>query len=285
MRVVKEGVESIRPGRNLFYRELHLGTGSEIATFNLVMLHGTCASSAQFDFLLCSLQEKDLSACCYLYDAVGCGRSPTLSDYAAYHTDEQVLDLKAIMDTRIDPSRPTILLGHSYAPTIIMRYLCQNDDSRVKACIFLSTAIIGGPLPITNGGHPLFGLPVPVLKCIQPWLTKEFLKMAFDPSADAALVEASRVASNKNSMCICKWYQKHHQFAILEEAKAVSHLPVLIMHGVSDGIIPKEGGQHLADSIGEYAAFKIIEMASHQVMEERPDEVAKEVMAFVQGLL
>ena len=283
MRIVKEGIETIRPGRLLFFREFTLGT--EAPTLNLVLVHGTCGSSWQYDQLLSTLDEEhNLAVHCYLYDAVGCGKSPVIPDVGAYHTDEQILDLKAILDTRIDSSRPTLILGHSYAPTIILRYLCQNKHPRIRACIFLSTAIQGGPLSLPNGGHPIFLLPVVFLKCLQPSLTKAFLQKAFDPSTDSALVETSRIASNNNDMYMCKWYHKHHQFATLREAASIGNLPILILHGTSDGIISMDGGQHLADWIGVRATFKLIHKASHQVMQERPSEVAIEINAFVKRL-
>ena len=65
---------------------------------------------------------------------------------------------------------------------------------------------------------------------------------------------------------------------------AAKTLPVLILHGASDGVIPKEGGQHLADCLGEHSVFKVVDNASHQVMEERPLQVATELKAFINGL-
>ena len=283
MKIIKEGIETIRPGRCLFFRELSLGT--EAPTLNIVLVHGTCASSSQYDQLLRALDEEHhLAVHCYLYDAVGCGRSPVLPDFGAYHTNEQILDLKAILDTRIDSSRATLILGHSYAPTIILRYLCQKENPHIYACIFLSTAIQGGPLSLPNRGHPIFLLPVVFLKCLQPSLTNAFLKKAFDPSTDPALIETSRIASNNNDMYMCKGYHKHHHFASLREAAAIGNLPVLILHGASDAIISMEGGQHLADWIGVRATFKLIHNASHQVMQERPSEVAFEIKAFLKRL-
>jgi pimeloyl-ACP methyl ester carboxylesterase len=109
--------------------------------------------------------------------------------------------------------------------------------------------------------------------------------MAFDSSADPALIEAARVFSNNNDMAMCQSYHKHLQFATQKEAiAAAKSLPVLILHGVSDGIIPKEGGQHLADCLGENALFMLVDRASHQVLEERPIQVAAALKTFIHGL-
>lgn len=125
-------------------------------------------------------------------------------------------------------------------------------------------------------------LPVFLLRCLQTRMTETFLKNAFHPSTDPALVETSRVACNKNNMAVCKYYQRHHQFATQQELSMIKMLAVLVLHGDSDGIIPKEGGQHLADCLG--GVFRVVDSASHQLMEERPLEVASLIKVFVEGL-
>jgi pimeloyl-ACP methyl ester carboxylesterase len=281
MIVKKEGLETIRPGRNLHCRRQHLGSSKPLA--NLVFVHGTCASSAQYDRLLEALDDGSISCNCFLYDAIGCGKSPIDQEWKAYHTDESVKDLEAILDD--EKSLPTILIGHSYAPTIFMRYLHRKQsNNNIKGCILLSTAIHGGPLRVPDGGHPVFRLPVFILECVQPSLTKSFLQLAYHPNCDPALLEAAKDANNSNSMFVAKAYHRHHQFATVEEAKALQHLPVLILHGQDDGIVPVEGGgQHVADVVQTNCV--VISGASHQVMEERPKEVAEAMSRFLSNLL
>lgn len=284
MIIEKEGLELIRPKRSLYCRRVRLGASSDSpGRFHLVFLHGTCAASAQYDSLLKALDDKSISCNCFLYDMVGCGKTPVVKDWEAYHTDESVKDLEAIVKGKVkglNNNNPIILIGHSYAPTIIMRFIHQryraNLHPNIKGCILLSTAIHGGPLPLPEGGHPIMNLPVFILKCLQPSLTNKFLELAFHSTADPAMVQEAKQANNQNNMWAAKAYHKHHQFASLKEAKSLHQLPVLLIHGQDDGIIPLAGGQHLADVLQTKCV--VISEASHQVMQEQPMEVEEAIV-------
>lgn len=133
-----DGIQTVRPGRDLYTRTVISGT----PLLNLVWVHGTCAKSAQFDRVLEKLSAN--SVACYLYDAMGCGQSPMVSEWDAYTTEEAVLDLKAVVELCIeDKSLPTVVIGHSFAVTTIIRMLHPQEN--IAACIFLSSALKGRP--------------------------------------------------------------------------------------------------------------------------------------------
>lgn len=201
-----------------------------------------------------------------------------VSEWDAYTTEEAVLDLKAVVELCIEnKSLPTVVIGHSYAVTAIIRMLHPQEN--IAACIFLSSALKGGPIPLHNGGHSIFKLPIFLLRCLQPLLTNEFIRLAYHPEADRALLEASKDADNANAMGMCKAYHCHHDWATVEEAKSNIHVPCLVIHGRADKVIPVAGGQHLAGISG--AKLLIVERASHQVMEEQPQQVAEAIWEFL----
>jgi abhydrolase domain-containing protein 8 len=150
-----------------------------------------------------------------------------------------------------DKSLPTVVISGSYAASFIIRMLAQQkENTNVAACIFLSSALKGGPVPLHYGGHPVFKLPVFILKCLQPFLTNEFIRLAYHPEADPALVATFRNASNANDMYICKAYHVHHDWVTMEEATSnIGGVPCLVIHGRGDRVIAVEGGQHLADTV------------------------------------
>jgi abhydrolase domain-containing protein 8 len=268
----RDGIQTIRPGRNLYTRTII----SKTPLLNLVWVHGTCAKSSQFDAVVEKMSATNSVVACYLYDAMGCGQSPILSEWDAYTTKEAALDLRAFLEKCIeDKSLPTVVIGHSYAVTVIIRMLAQNRHVNVAACVFLSSALKGSPVPLHNRGHPIFKLPVVLLKCLQPFLTKEFIRLAYHPEADPALLEASNDADNANDMYMCKAYHVHHDWATVEEATSNIRVPCLVIHGREDKVIPVEGGQHLADMTR--GKLVIVERASHQVMEEQPEQVAEAI--------
>lgn len=57
--------------------------------------------------------------------------------------------------------------------------------------------------------------------------------------------------------------------------------PTLVLWGREDSWIPLERGEELHRMIPE-SAFKIIDDAGHLVIEEKPDEVVKEILDFTQ---
>jgi pimeloyl-ACP methyl ester carboxylesterase len=328
-------LHEIRPGRTLFVQKAVLGRGpttpqeASTSLVNLVCVHGTCASHEQFHKLHEALQShlvhptsnkisspeesqhhhNDVVINCYSYDAVGCGQSPVIQDWDAYRTSEAVLDLQALLQKIQQETErhnvPTILMGHSYGPNVILKLLLQlqeksqddvNDPKpNVKGLILMSTGCKGGPFPLHDGGHAIMKLPLIVLQCLQPTLTKEFIKLAYHPETPSHVVEASRRHSNGNSMWVAKAYHQHHEWITSHQAKQAVYydnidddgttstrqpLPCLVLHGTTDGILPLEAGRFVADQL--QADFISIEPASHQVMEEQPDQVAQATLLFLQ---
>jgi pimeloyl-ACP methyl ester carboxylesterase len=254
----------------------------------LLFLHGTCASSSQYNGLLQALADgldPGTAIYCHLYDAISCGKSPLVKDWGSYHTDQGVLDLKAVIDSKLNKAVPTILVGHSYAPTVIIRYLHRHGvPSNVKGCILLSSAMAGKVNPIPNGGHPIFNLPVFVLRCLQSSMTKSFLEMAYHPNTSPDLIQAANDSNSGNDMYMAKAYHTHHLWVTAAECASLhEQVPILVLHGKDDRILPAEAGECLADAV-KAKRFLTVDETSHQVLEEKPAEVAGHILDFLKEL-
>ena len=320
-------LRQVRPGRQLYVRTKTTATTAtdNPPGYNLIFLHGTCGSSAQFDTVLEELRKNSITneklpCACYLYDAVGCGQSPVVHDWTAYETDEAVSDVASILENAnvVDKSLPTILIGHSYASTVMIRFLkqwndnnCDDDDNHINhnerpnivGCIFISPALRTNLNPNNDGGHVVFGLPVLVLECLQSVLTGLFLEAAYHPSTDPVILQHAREASNNNSMYVAKAYHTHHVWATPNECKDAlfrkegqkmdlsgigndgrSTVPkVLVLHGKQDKVLPVEAGQQFAD-VCNATTTVVVEEASHNVMEEQPRAVSDAIAEFLLSL-
>jgi pimeloyl-ACP methyl ester carboxylesterase len=274
----------VRPGRTLYYRVVPIGTGKPV--FQVLLIHGTCASSAQYDLLLSHLVKLSKeSIVCHLYDAVSCGESPLVKDWDAYRTDEAVLDLKAIMEAKLDSSLPILLVAHSYAPTVIIRCIHRHGvPENLKGCLFLCPGTRSELNPNRDGGHPIFFLPVFVLRCLQPTLTKSFTHNAYHPKTDLELIRDAVSENNANNMYAAKGYHTNHLWATREECGALHDVPTIILHGMDDRIIPLEAGENMADLVKAKKFIKL-QNSRHQVMEEQPQEVATYIVEFINELL
>jgi pimeloyl-ACP methyl ester carboxylesterase len=299
------GPVEIRPGRTLYVRNLSLGDASR-PPINLICLHGTAASHQQYLLLLSALDKLLLqepigggassssSVTCWMYDGVGLGDSPIETDPNAYSDEEQLTDLHAILE-RVDKTRPILFMGHSYGPMGILKYLKTHPapwlQDSLRGCIFLSTAFHDGPVPVVNGGPGIFKLPLFLLNCLQSILTESFLNMALDTTAaDPALVDAARKDCNANDMWVVQQYYKSHKWLSSSEAKEIllqttttttttTPPACLVLHGATDKVIPVKSGQFVANQL--QTELVVVEHASHLVLVEQPEAVAKAIVAFL----
>ena len=153
MREVRSKVEMVRPGRPLFVREWILGVDELTVNkdhdddddvknakgppvdLQIMIVHGSCATERQFHYLLLSLEAKiqaiprPTAVRCVLFDAVGCGESPVLTDYDAYSPDNMMKDITAVVETFMDPRVPIVWMGHSYGSSLILRLLASSGDA------------------------------------------------------------------------------------------------------------------------------------------------------------
>lgn len=167
VREVFAGLKEVRPGRTLFVREWILGAPSSSkedhheVDLDLVCVHGSCATEAQFHEMCRELCDQILTARaatsnqaqeqttrssskkqplirCILYDMLGCGQSPVVQNWDAYAPDELEQDLGAIVQLYArDPisksssaasSVPLYFCSHSYGPHIVLSWLKKQQD-------------------------------------------------------------------------------------------------------------------------------------------------------------
>jgi pimeloyl-ACP methyl ester carboxylesterase len=268
--------------------------------------------------------DHNVSIQCLLPDLMGCGQSPpaaTVNDAPgdnknsnkdnAYSNEEIMADLTALMETHVDPNLPVVMMGHSYACNVILPLLLESKslsgDKKYKnltACIFLSSAVRCPENPNPDGGHWMLRSPyVPdmLLNYLQPTMTNAFVEMAVHPD-HTALRERVEDASNGNSMRTARAYHRNHKWYTLPTTDL--DVPILVVHGAEDAIIPVAAGQSLATALSsslsasgesehaseksQQAASKVefvtVERARHLVMMEQPDEVARAVWKFLRPL-
>jgi pimeloyl-ACP methyl ester carboxylesterase len=331
-------LETFRPGRSLFVRKVRLGrstTTKTPTTLQVLCVHGTCASEQQYHSFLESLNEliladsatddeNNVSIQCLLPDLLGCGQSPPASASAAhkdatYSNEEIMADILALMEKHVDPNIPLVIMGHSYACNVILPMLMEKKMTGVfqnlKACIFLSSAVRCPENPNPDGGLWIMRsalIPDMLLNYFQPTLTNSFVEMAVHPD-HVALREQVKQASNGNNMQTARAYHRNHVwYAGLSKSSSALvgdlDVPVLVVHGAEDVIVPIAAGKSLATALssissssssgqsghsstsGQSAAaanveFVTVERARHLVMMEQPEEVARAVWKFLRPLL
>jgi pimeloyl-ACP methyl ester carboxylesterase len=318
MREVLAKVVEVRPNRPLFVRQLEIG--NRPPTVQIVAVHGTCATEAQYQLLWEAVEaqwrtedsatsspnghgSKDDAAvimkgglAIVAYDSFGLAQSASSSSSSKirpedYANKELQDDLLAVVEQFAHADLPLVMMGHSYGTTHIFatlpRIQQQQLPSRVVAgLVLIGTAVASEHLPIANGGHPIMKLPVFVLDCLQRVLTDSFLQLAVHPS-NGWLSDRLRRASNANDMRVAQAYHTQMVWTPTTSWPALSLPPALIIHGADDRLIPINCAQHLHNtmSVSSSSELLVVDAASHLVHMEQAPRVATAILSFLAKII
>eukprot|EP00594_Rhizosolenia_setigera_P010855 CAMPEP_0178961940 /NCGR_PEP_ID=MMETSP0789-20121207/14041_1 /TAXON_ID=3005 /ORGANISM="Rhizosolenia setigera, Strain CCMP 1694" /LENGTH=325 /DNA_ID=CAMNT_0020645941 /DNA_START=18 /DNA_END=995 /DNA_ORIENTATION=+ len=312
--------KEFRLGRKLFFRKVIIDKDIQIEehtkTVHILFVHGSCASSKQFDSLInsiqnniCKYQGGNIKIVCYLYDQFGCGESKKycdVKDWEAFSSVELDLDLQAVtefvLNEEICSGNKTsneknefYISGHSYGVSQTIKLL-QNKPTtkgKVNGVILLSGALKSPNGGVTqDGGHWVFRyFPLWLLKKLQPGMSEEFVQRAFHPSNLEKFKESALKICNQNDMNFVRAFYRQQKYATVEETKSSlndDNMRTLLIHGRDDMILPVSCSEQIytelkvANKISSNSLeFHIINNASHQVFEETPDDVASLIMNFI----
>lgn len=284
-------LHTIRPGRSVFVRQdFHQEGTDDKLGLQLVFQHGTMATGKQFELLLNVLKQRRRQFFAskrikYIrYDCVGCGQSPHPEDSSStYRNEELAKDFAAIVEQFTDSTIPTILVGHSYGPTIILNYLRTNPLCNLRGVVLIGTSIRNPHLPHSDGGHPIMKLPLFILRFLQKTMTDEFVKMAVHAD-HTELREEMQKSNNQNDMSVAKNYHRNMNWATVQDIDTIREIPTLIIHGKDDGIIPLACAQHLVDQLPK-STLVVVDQSSHLVMLEQPEKVGEEILRFLKAVV
>jgi pimeloyl-ACP methyl ester carboxylesterase len=294
-------LQEVRRGRSLFLRKVVVGPPHTKPCLKVVALHGTCATQTQYqpflealdDLLVQANNDNNKTSCIiiWLYDNVGCGQSPAMTEWDDYSNENFALDLRAILVDQVlkqDGPLSCVLMGHSYSPTILLELLnrCSPIPDLLKpdAFIFVSSAIRSDNdskgLLMPDGGHPIMRLPVFILSCLQWHLSESFLGLGLCKDCDPALRDKLRSENNGNNMAMAQATHRNHKWATSDDAKVLHHVPTLVIHGTEDGIISPQCSELIAKEL-PMSKLVLIEKASHLIMLEQPVEMASNLLSFL----
>lgn len=165
-------------------------------------------------------------------------------------------------------AKRNILIGHSYGARLT---LCVLAELKAEGRLSLveRAVLLGAPPPIpTLGLGPIAKWPLWRLILMRPLINRGFLKAAWAPGADRALVHFEDRATRSNSLFMMKALLT--QTALLDAVNLPGlDLPVLILAGDHDGVTPPDGGRAVAELLPD-VRFELIADGGHQIMLEQP---------------
>jgi pimeloyl-ACP methyl ester carboxylesterase len=254
--------QEVRPGRALHVVTHDAGTGT-----TLFFLHGSGGNVEQWRFQWRHFHDRSVNL--VGWDALGHGGSPQPRAPQLYAGSELIADARALF-ARYRTAR-NIVIAHSMGVRVTLACLLE-ESAGVDAAVLIGPPPLGTP---ANARRALFGgwlgaLPLPLLELARPWLSREFRRRAWHPDADAELVRTEQRATRRNRLFMMQ--------ALLEGAPAIDAqrlaqltLPVRILAGENDGLVPVAAARELAGALPR-AALTVLPRCGHQIMLERPAE-------------
>lgn len=259
-------------GREVYYGKL--GEGPP-----MVLVHGTPWSSFNLRHLIWKL-SKNYTV--YFFDLLGYGQSCTDEGDVSLGVQNNVLESLLNHWDLDDP----IIVGHDFGGATALRTHLLNDRAFKKIVLI-------DPVAVSPWGSPFFrhvnryeaafsGLP----DYIHEAVVRSYVQTAAFKPLDEVTLEG----------IISPWTGEKGKAAFYRQmAQADSKYtdeiqpryptistPTLILWGREDSWIPLERGEELHSLIPE-SALRVIDDAGHLIIEEKPDELVKEILEFARA--
>ena len=262
----------------------------------VVFVHGSMASMLQWSAQIEHFGSRGWTV--VAYDYLGCGRSPKPEVWDEYATSALLDELKGVLAKYAGANpedrgrgRRLVLVGHSAGTSLILRYAAEAASS--STVLPLAGTVLFAPTLTTSPLVAIFRLPLWLLRLLQPTLSGGFAERALHATTRRgetdharSVIALANEVSGSNPMHVCKAY--YRQWVTPSDAlvSAAAQPPALLVCGDADLIAPlEEHARPLAALLGARARdLVVVPDASHQVMQERPDECNALLASFVASL-
>ena len=219
------------------------------------------------------------------YDRRGFGASSRPS--TGYDFDTLAADLHVLL-TRLD-LRGVVLAGFAMGTGEVARYLAAHSSARVKAAVLVAPLL---PFLLKTDDSPdgidrsVFDGITARIAADRPAAMKDFM----DRSYNIDLLGGSRVSDQawQNSFYVAISASAHAALrcirACLEDFRgdlATITIPVLVIHGDQDRVLPYEATSRRLPALLKNARFVIIPSGPHAVIWTHADEVNQALLDFI----
>lgn len=249
-----------------------------------LLLHGFASNTYTWHKVVPALAEQGRVI---VYDRIGFGLSArplTWEGANPYSRQAQIEQTIALLDALEVDS--VILVGNSAGGTVAAEITLVYPE-RVQALVLVDAAIYSG------GGAPSFVKPLlrtPQMRHLGPLVSRTFLAQGgslldlawHDPS----LITAEDIAAYEKPLQVENWDKSLWEFTLAsDESNLVERLdeltlPVLVITGDDDRIVPTEESVRLAEALPQ-AELVVLPACGHVPQEECPIPFAKALNEFI----
>lgn len=267
-----------RDGTAIFYKDW--GRGQPI-----VFSHGWSLSADAWDEQLLFFASNGYRA--IAHDRRGHGRSA--QPWSGNDMDTYADDLAALIEKL--ELRDVVLVGHSTGGGEVTRYLGRHGTKRVTKAVLVSAI---PPVMVKSASNP-GGLPMAVFDDIRKGVStnrSQFYKDLSGPFFGANRPGASVSQGIRDEFWLQSMqaglrgaYECIKVFSetdLTEDLKKID-IPVLIVHGDDDQIVPIEDSARLSSKLVKGAVLKVYPGAAHGLPMTMSEKFNRDVMEFLKG--
>ena len=270
-----------KDGANIFYKDWGPRNAQPI-----VFHHGWPLSADDWDTQMLYFLGKGYRV--IALDRRGHGRSSQTAD--GHEMDTYAADVAALTDA-LD-LKNAVHIGHSTGGGEVARYVARAKPGRVAKAVLVSAV---PPIMVKTPANP-GGLPMEVFDGIRSALAANRARFYIDlptgpfygfnrPGAkisqgliDRWWLQGMMGAANAHYECV----KAFSETDFTEDLKAIN-VPVLVLHGEDDQIVPIADSAHLAIKLLKKGTLKTYPGYPHGMATTHADVINKDLLAFVQG--
>jgi non-heme chloroperoxidase len=267
---------TVKDGTTIYYKDW--GSGQPI-----VFSHGWPLSADDWDTQMLFFLKHGYRV--IAHDRRGHGRSSQTGD--GHDMDHYADDLAAL--TEHLNLKDAIHVGHSTGGGEVVRYLGRHGESRVAKAAILSAV---PPLMVKTAANPK-GLPKQVFDDLQAQLAASRTKFYYD-LASGPFYGYNRPGAKVSEAVIRNWWRqgmmggaKAHYDGIVafsqtdftEDLKKIT-VPVLVMHGDDDQIVPYADSAPLSAKLLKNGTLKTYKGFPHGMPTTEADMINNDLLAF-----
>src|SRR3954466_1188351 len=244
------------------YWQAWLPDGEATPRATVVLAHGASEHGGRYAWTGEELARRGYAV--YAIDHRGHGRSA--GDRAVVdRMRNAVEDLHTLVEraARAHPGRPLVLLGHSMGGAVALAYTAEHEDA-------LDALVLSGPLAVLEPASPAQRIVGRVLSAVAPSLGV----VAIDSTA---VSRDPQVVTDYDDDPL-NYHGKLPARTVAELSQAIEgfpeavtrfRLPLLVMHGTADRLVPIAGGEMVAERAGsEDKTFKRYDGLFHEILNE-----------------
>ena len=228
----------------------------------IVLAHGASEHSGRYAWTGEQLNARGYAV--YAIDHRGHGQSAG-SRAVIDRMHNAVEDLHTLVERAqgAHPGRPLVLLGHSMGGCVALAYTIEHEDA-------LDALMLSGPLAVLEAASPVQRVAGRVLSAVAPSLGV----VGIDSTA---VSRDPQVVADYDSDPL-NYHGKLPARTVAELSSAIEdfpaavtrfRLPLLVMHGTADRLVPIAGGEMVAERAGsEDKTFKRYDGLFHEILNE-----------------